>query len=181
VATEAFRRLKPRDFPKEVVTLDFDAAPDGSAIAEGQVLNEVYLPMGVRLHGSFEDSAIAATKYRVKPCTGWSAGNRTPLYEGVTTIQFVVPGKDVPAGVHYVGFYAAYVEPNSLSLPAFNAEGQVIGEVQSKVRGDDFLGLHSKIPIARIEIKTDRKIDKDFVIDDLKFDAPKDLSDMPEP
>jgi hypothetical protein len=178
-----FLSLLPDEFPGDVVVINFDTAPNGDAIVVGQDLSTVYKSKGCTIDSNIEGSDIIATDYRIRKAGGLSAGNREPLYQGGMTIRFFVPelGMDKPGGVHLVGFHTAYVSVGGVALVAYGEDGKAIGEIRNTKRGNDFIGMKSKVPIAYVEIKAVPMVDKDFAIDNLMFDVPKRLSKMPLP
>jgi len=178
-----FRRIEEDEFPENAVLIDFDVDPDGNQILEGRDLTRVYVDRGCTLETEFEDSVIQACNYRVHPGRRFCAGNRKPLYQGTITVRFCQPGKeDAPAGVHYVGFWIAYIEPRGSFLVALDKDGKPLGhKIHTRKRGHDYLGVYSKQPIAAVEIRLDPKIDQDHAIDNLRFDPPQPLTKMPLP
>ncbi len=172
-----------RVFPSDATRVDFDRQPDGNIIPENANLSEIYVPAGVTIATSIEDSYVARILYNVGGSSGeGSAATREPLYQGTLTIRFCKPGNArLPAGVHYVGFWISHVIQNGTTAQAFDGRGRHIGSVETTKLGRDFLGMHSNVPIAFLKIVPDVEIDEDYAIDDLVFDPPKTLAEAGDP
>ena len=122
-------------------------------------------------------------EYNVRGRSGGNCvANHEPLYQGALTIRFCQPGNaQVPAGVHYVGFWTAYVDPGRHGRCGHRRPGRILGEALTVNRGRDFLALKSERPIASIQVVPIEEIDEDFAIDDLCFDPPRTLADAGDP
>lgn len=170
-------------FPKNVTRVDFDRGPGGELLAPGRDLKETFVPLGVTLHTSFKESFVSVEDYNVRGRSGkLCVATHDPLYQGTLTLRFCLPGNaGVPAGVHYVGFWTAYIEPEGTLLEAYDVHNRLIGVVKTSTRGRDFLAVKSRTPIAYVKVTSDEEIDKDFAIDDLVFDPPVTLAEASDP
>lgn len=170
-------------FPKNVTRINFDRGPAGELLVPGRDLKEMFVPLGCTLHTSYEDSFVSVEDYNVRGRSGnLCIATHDPLYQGELTVRFCLPGNaGVPAGVHYVGFWTAYVEPGGTSLEAYDVHDRLIGVATTGARGRDFLAVKSRTPIAYIKVVCDEEIDKDFAIDDLFYDPPVTLSEASDP
>ena len=174
------RPLGPDAFGDEVRRIDFDHAPDGSAVQAGDSVETLYAPWGVILESENPDSYVAADGYAVASSSrGNSAANRKPRWMGDITLRFILPGSSGakprswrPGGVSRCGLFVAAVTPNGTGLEAFDRHGRLIGRVYTKRSGTDFLGIASKIPIFSVRVFDVPSIDPNFSIDDLLFDVP---------
>ena len=146
-------------------------------------MRDTFAPLGCTLQTSFADSFVSVEEYNVRGRSGqFCAATHEPLYQGTLTIRFCQPGDaTAPAGVKYVGFWTAYVDPGGTALRAFDAHDRMIGEAKTVNRGRDFLALKSTTPIAYIKVVPIEEVDKDFAIDDLFFDPPAILADANDP
>jgi hypothetical protein len=114
------------------------------------------------------------------PSRGNSCANQNPLWNGILTIRFCVPGQaKVSAGVTRVGFWIAEVSPNGTALEAYDAQDRRIAEIKVIKNGNDFLAVQSTVPIAYIKVVPNVAIDPDYTIDDLVFDPPRPFTFMP--
>ena len=173
-------------FPKNVTRVNFDRGPAGEITIVGKDIRDLYVPLGVTLHSEVPntpDTFISVEEYNVKGRSGEKcAATHDPLYQGTIVVRFCLPGNaGVPAGVHYVGFWTAYIEPEGTALQAFDVHDRLIGEVKTRVRGNDFLALRSDTPIAYVKVTPDTEIDEDHAIDDLFFDPPVTLAEASDP
>ena len=173
-------------FPKNVTRINFDRGPGGEITIVGKDIRDLYVPLGVTLESEVPNTAdtiISVEEYNVKGRSGEKcAATHDPLYQGTIVIRFCLPGNSgVPAGVHVVGFYTAYIEPEGTALQAYDVHDRLIGEVKTRVRGNDFLALKSATPIAYVKVVPDPEIDEDHAIDDLFFDPPVTLAEASDP
>jgi hypothetical protein len=168
-----------KHFPKNVTRISFDRGPNGELLVPGRDLYDMFVPLGFTLSTSEKDSFVSVEDYNVRGRSGQlCVATHDPLYQGQLTIRFCLPGNaGVPAGVHCVGFWTAYVEPEGTELQAYDVHDRLIGVARTKSRGRDFLCVKSTSPIAYIKAVCNESIDKDFAIDDLFFDPPVTLAE----
>lgn len=166
-------------FPKNVTRVSFDRGPDGELLVPGRDIHSMFVPLGCTFSTSEKDSFISVEDYNVRGRSGQLCiATHDPLYQGAITVRFCLPGNaEVPAGVHCVGFWTAYVEPAGTALEAYDVHDRLIGVARTKARGRDFLCVKSATPIAYIRAICNEEIDKDFAIDDLFFDPPVTLAE----
>ncbi|MCA9269489.1 MAG: hypothetical protein KDA41_13505, partial [Planctomycetales bacterium] len=169
-------------FPRNVTRINFDRGPSGEILIPGKDIRDVYVPLGCTLRAEVDrvpDAFISVEDYNVKGRSGnFCAAVHDPLYQGTIVVRFCLPGNaGVPAGVHNVGFWTAYIEPAGTALQAYDVHDRLIGEVKTRVRGNDFLALKSPTPIAYVKVVCDPEIDEDHAIDDLFFDPPVTLAE----
>ena len=169
--------------PKNVTRIDFDRGPQGEILSPGKDIRDVFISLGCTIEPLLKESKIAVQDYNVRGRSGkFCVANHDPLYQGEMLVRFCMPGNaGVPAGVHVVGFWTAYIEPNGTALEAYDVHDRLITVVKTRNRGRDFLCVKSNTPIAYVKITTDEEIDKDFAIDDLVFDPPVTLADASDP
>ncbi len=183
---ETFAEDNDEFFPKNVTRIHFDRGPGGELMVPGRDIKEMFVPLGCTLHSevpNVPDSFISVEDYNVKGRSGkFCAATHDPLYQGTIVVRFCLPGNaGVPAGVHTVGFWTAYIEPQGTALEAYDVHDRLIGVTKTRVRGNDFLALKSKTPIAYIKVTPDLEIDEDHAIDDLFFDPPVTLAEATDP
>jgi hypothetical protein len=154
-----------REQLREPTVIDFDTEPNGEPVRLGQVLDELYAPLGVNLRSSVPGSPIVADEYVVASGSRhWSAATRTPRWTGETFVRFDPP-------VQAAGFYIAHVYVGGTGVEAYDADNRLLGRIYTDQLGDDFLGLRSTdTPIARLRIFPVPNIDPNFTIDDLSFE-----------
>ncbi|MBI4616989.1 MAG: serine/threonine protein kinase [Planctomycetes bacterium] len=169
-----FRPLSPRDFPADTRAVTFDRDGDGQPILRGADVETAYLSWGLVFDAEHLGTIVYADEYVVQ---GKSRGNsgavRDPQWHGHVNLFIYVPGtvdpatrQGVPGGVHTVGVYVAQVAPGGTGLRAYSADGRVLREVLTAGSQTDFLGLESPVPIHRVEIFDDPRIDPNFTTDD---------------
>ena len=173
-------------FPKNVTRINFDRGPAGELTIPGRDIRDLYVPLGATIHSEMPnepDAFISVEEYNVKGRSGDKcAATHDPLYQGTIVVRFCLPGNSgVPAGVHVVGFWTAYIEPEGTALEAYDVHDRLIGLTKTRVRGNDFLAIKSKTPIAYIKVTPDTEIDEDHAIDDLFFDPPVTLAEAGDP
>jgi len=183
---EAIEEDRDELFPKNVTRINFDRGPNGEHTMVGKDIRDLYVPLGVTLHSEmpgYPDAFISVEEYNVKGRSGVKcAATHDPLYQGTIVVRFCLPGNSgVPAGVHYVGFWVAYIEKDGTTLEAYDVHDRLIGSVNTSVRGNDFLALKSRTPIAYIKVVPNVEIDEDHAIDDLVFDPPVTLAEASDP
>ena len=173
----------PGAFGKNATRIDFEKAPDGSQLTPGMDIGQTFVPRGFTLASSYPNSFVSVNNYNVRgPSGGNSCANQNPLWNGIITIRFCVPGQPkVAAGVTAVGFWIAEVSPNGTALEAYDAQDQRIAEIKVVKQGNDFLGVRSTVPIAYVRVVPNLAIDPDYTIDDLVFDTPHPFEFEPDP
>ncbi|MEQ8787866.1 MAG: hypothetical protein RIC55_16290 [Pirellulaceae bacterium] len=164
-------------FPKDVQRIDFDRGPQGETLQVGDDLRRTFVSQGVTITSS--GGIVSVEQYEVNGrSNGLCAATHDPVYQGVITIRFCLPGNErAPAGVRYVGFWTAHVAPDGTALEAYDIRGRRIAAIKTVRHRKDFLALHSNTPIASIKIVPDPEVDPDYAIDDLVFDTPKPLAE----
>lgn len=172
-------------FPKDVVWIDFERGPMGESMAVGDDIRRTFVAWGCTFTSSSggEGEFVSVEPYNVGGRSGGRcAANHDPLYQGVMTIRFCLPGNErAPAGVRYVGFWTSHIAVDGTSLEAYDVRGRRIAEIKTARTQKDFLALESNTPIAYIKIVPHEEIDPDFAIDDLVFDTPKPLAEAGDP
>ncbi len=171
----------PEAFGKDTTRIDFETAPDGTALTAGMDIGQTFVPKGFTLATSYEDSFVSVNNYNVRgPSGGNSCATHNPLWNGVVTIRFCVPGQPkVPAGVTRVGLWIAEVAPDGTALEAYDSRGQRIAEIKVVKQGNDFLGVRSSVPIAYVKIVPNMAIDPNYTFDDLVYDTPRPFTFVP--
>lgn len=173
----AFERLRrgPAGFGDRVITFDTDA--QGRPIAQGTDVETAWREWGVILDSEIATSVIFADSYVVEGVSrGNSGSTKQPLWTGHVNLCFFLPGsvlsegrQGVPAGVHHVGVYVAAVSPRGTGLRGYGLDGRILHEVLTENSGTDFIGMRSPVPIHRVEVFDDPKIDNNFTTDDFVF------------
>jgi hypothetical protein len=173
----------PEAFGKGATRIDFETAPDGTPLTAGMDIGQTFVARGFTLATSYTNSFVSVNNYSVRgPSGGNSCATQNPLWNGIITIRFCVPGQPkVPAGVTAIGFWIAEVSPNGTALEAYDAQDHRIAEIKVIKQGNDFLGVRSTIPIAYIKVVPNLAIDPDYTIDDLVFDTPRPFEFDPHP
>ena len=99
---------------------------------------------------------------------------------------FCVPGlPDIPAGVHEFGLFLSRAEnPRDFILEAYNQDSQLLATTEATDEFCVFLGVRSNEPIAFVRVlsnpylfELDRKVDKNYAIDNIWFGPPTPLHD----
>ena len=161
-------------------TISFDADPLGNSLEIGDDIGLRYADWGVLFQTSMPGKYVSVNDYEVAgPSRGLSAATHDPLYEGVVTVRFCVPGNPgVPAGVNAVGVWLAIVEPNGTTMQAFDVRGNQIKQLTTLMGPSEFLGIRSAEPIHAIRIVPHPGIDANYTMDDLVFSKPRALDDV---
>jgi hypothetical protein len=169
------RRLAMADFPAGCVEEGFERTPDGQPLGVGQNIQKTFVPRGFTLSTSVANSFVSVNSFTVSgKSKGFSVANHQPLWEGEITIKFVLPGReDVPAGVTHFGCYMAAVVPKGTALVAEDIHGRELGRVETQNNGHDFVGIHSPVPMHKIRVVPDTKLDRDYTLDDFIFTPPQ--------
>ncbi|GMV80682.1 MAG: hypothetical protein AMXMBFR7_18660 [Planctomycetota bacterium] len=180
------RRIDADDdaaFGAQPTRIDFERAPSGEALRAGQDIREAFVARGFRLSTSIENAIVSVNDYNVQGRSqGLSCATHQPLWQGQITIRFCVPGQpSAPACVSAFGLWIAAVSPNSTSIEAYDAFGKPILTVATTRGPNQFLGLHSRVPIASIKVVPNLAVDPDYTIDDLVFDAPRPVQELAHP
>jgi hypothetical protein len=175
--TEPIRKDLDVLFPDDSIRIDFEFDSKGDALRPGQDVSRRFIPDGVIIGTSVEDSFFSVNDHEVSSRSrGQSGATHQPLFHGTITLRFCVPGdENEPAGVTHVGLYAAVVLEGGTSLAAYDAYGHRIATVLTETGSHQFLGLRSNVLIHRVEIIPDKTIDPDVTIDDLVFSVPEPL------
>jgi hypothetical protein len=165
-------------FGKSPTRIDFEADPAGKRLEVGEDIHKRFVDRGVLLSTSIKDAIVSVENYEVHGRSrGRCAATHDPVYQGTLTIRFCKPGDaDEPAGVHAVGFFVEHIAPKGTSLVAYDGSDKQIGVIPTNKSRGQFLGIHSRRPIARIDVVPNPDIDPDYAIDDLTFDKPVALS-----
>ena len=131
-------------------------------------------------------------KYPNTPTGGESAcvvdasGTYRKRFEGKMEFTFCVPGlPDIPAGVYEFGLFLSRVEnARDFILEAYNQDSQLLATTEASDENCVFLGVRSNEPIAFVRVlsnpylfEVDRKIDKNYAIDNIWFGPPTPLHD----
>ncbi|MGI9239802.1 MAG: hypothetical protein ACR2RV_03320 [Verrucomicrobiales bacterium] len=175
--TEPIRQDLDALFPDDCCRIDFEFDSMGEPLRPGQDISRRFIPDGVIITTSIEDSFFSVNDFAVPGRSrGQSGATHSPLFYGTLSMRFCVPGNEnEPAGVTHVGLYAAIVQEGGTSLAAYDASGHRIATVTTKLGSHEFIGLRSNVPIHRIEIIPNKDIDPDVAIDDLVFSVPEGL------
>jgi len=166
-------------FPTNARRVDFSADPQGKGFQVGENIGRRFIDWGFTLDTSISGAIVSVTSYNVGGRSGGnSAATHRPLYQGVLTVRFCLPGNArIPAGVRYVGLWVSHVSPNGTALAAFDAAGRQIADIRVIRPTRDFLAVRSSVPIAYIKVVPNIQIDADYAIDDLVFDRPLPLEE----
>ncbi len=183
VSAERIQTDEDRLFPNNLTRIGFDTTPDGKAIAIGENVGRLFIPKGFTISTSVSGSIVSVNNFDVGGRSrGLSCATHQPLWEGVLTIRFCLPGNDrVAAGVTHVGLWIAEVTPNGTKMEAYDAQDRLLAEIKTVASGHDFLAVRSPVPIATIKIVPNLQIDPNYTIDDLAFDTPMPLSEWGDP
>src|SRR5204863_9293004 len=93
-----------------------------------------------------------------------------PEWEGVMTLRFHRPGDPgTPASVRAFGLWIAHVFPDGTRLQALDGDGVVVGEIEARCTGSDFLGFESEVPISAVRVVPIPAIDPHSSVDVLVF------------
>jgi hypothetical protein len=172
-------------FPKDVVRIDFERGPMDESLAVGEDIRRTYVAWGCTFTSVYEgeEKFVSVEPYNVGGRSGGRcAANHNPLYQGVMTVRFCLPGNErAPAGVRYVGFWTSHIAVDGTTLEAYDVRGRRIAEIKTIRSQRDFLALESNTPIAYIKIVPNEEVDPDYAIDDLVFDTPKPLAEAGDP
>ncbi|MGE3854359.1 MAG: hypothetical protein AB7K09_21695, partial [Planctomycetota bacterium] len=176
--TRPLRQDTAAIFPAPVTRIDFETDPDGRPLVIGENVERRFIAAGFTLSTSIPGAFVSVNSYIVGGRSKQqSCATHIPLFRGEITIRFCMPGREhVPAGVHRVGLWIAYVSPNGTSIEAYDANDQRIAVVPVVGNVNDFLGVESRTPIAYIKVVPNMAIDPDYTIDDLVFDTPRPLA-----
>ena len=161
-------------FTSRATRIDFERRADGTPLRPGESVEHAYTPLGLELSTSIGTSFVGANSYVVAGRSlGNSAATVSPVWEGVMTLRFHVPGLPKrPATVRAFGLWIAHVFPDGTKLEAIDAHGSVVGEIATRCLGTDFLGFQSDVPIAAVRVVPNLAIDPNFTVDDLVFTPP---------
>ncbi|MCW8133962.1 MAG: hypothetical protein KIS92_26690, partial [Planctomycetota bacterium] len=167
----------------ERTRIDFETAPDGSALTPGMDVGKTFVAKGFAISTSIEGSIVSVNNYNVQGrSNGNSCATHQPLWEGSLTIRFCVPGRPgIPAGVTRAGLWIAAVMADGTALEAYDARGKRIAEIKTTRGPNEFLGVRSRVPIACLKVVPNPNIDPNYTIDDLVFDAPRPLDAFGHP
>ena len=172
-----------RNFPADVVRIDFDRGPRGESLDIGQDIGKVFVAQGCTMKSLVEGAIISVEQYNVGGRSGGRcAATHEPLYQGEIEIRFCLPGNEnAPAGVTSVGCYVSFVSPGGTGLRAYDVLNRLIAEVKTVKSQSDFLGIKSERRIAYVRLVPYPEIDKDYAFDDLTFDPPRPLAEAGVP
>lgn len=167
-------------FPANAIRVGFGTGPDGAELVKGTIVDDLYIPWGVRFSTSIENGNLCVFQFNVGGAAsglpaagGQQKDSEEENYKGVTTIRFHAPGRpDVPATVSMFGCYMAIVQPQGTLVRFFDLQGQLISELATTRKSWEFIGFRSPRPIARVEIHPTR-LDSNYAIDDVYFDPPQ--------
>ncbi len=171
----ALKRLEAKEFPAHCIEEGFEATPDGRKLKIGENIERLFVSKGFLLSTSVKDSFVSVNDFVVHgKSRGLSAATHQPLFTGEITITFVKPGNEhLPAAVTHFGCWIAYVEVNGTELHAYDLQGREIGMIATRQQGHDFLGVQSTVPIHKIRIVPNLKIDPDYTLDDFIYTPPQ--------
>ena len=181
------------DAPDQTI-IDFQTDPFGNQFSVGQDLATTYSTYGLLTGAEETRRHFGAAIYKFKKTPIEIEGNQCAtvvvrtssgksLFEGTAEFTFCVPGETAnPAGVHRFGMLFAEVEhARDFVVEAFDAHGNLLGNVESTDHSCCFAGFESSIPIAKVQIKQNpyldrdkvqRKIDRTYACDNLVFTTP---------
>ena len=174
-AGHGLRRLQAEEFPRGCLEEGFENTPDGRRLRPGENIERLFIRKGFTLATSVKTSYVSVNDFAVQgKSRGFSAATHQPLFTGEITITFVKPGHEhIPAGVTHFGCWIAWIEPNGTSLHAYDLQGREIGTIATTRTGHEFLGMTSAIPIHRIRVVPNLKIDADYTLDDFIYSPPQ--------
>jgi len=172
-----------RNFPDDVVRIDFDQGPRGESLDVGQDIGKVYVAKGCTMRSLIDGAIVSVEQYNVGGRSGGRcAATHEPLYQGEIEIRFCLPGNEnAPAGVTSVGCYVSFISPGGTGLQAYDVLNRLITEVKTVNSSRDFLGIKSERRIAYVRLVPYPEIDKDYAFDDLTFDPPRPLAEAGVP
>lgn len=173
---QTVRQLEGPDDPafgSEARSISFDVDTEGRPLKVGDDISSRFVGDGVTFSTSAQGSFVSVNVYEVSgPSRGLSAATHDPLYEGMVTIRFSMPGNPgVPAGVESAGLWLAVVKEHGTTLQALDASGEIITEIDTTIAPSQFLGLRSETPIHALRLIPHPDIDPNYTIDDLIFTA----------
>jgi len=161
IRVERIKSDDDRAFPEKIARIDFKNAPDGKPLGIGQDVGKTFIPSGITIETSIPNAIVSVNDYNVAGRSGGlSCATHQPLWEGILTIRFCLPGNDrIPAGVTHVGLWIAAVSPDGTKLEAYDAHDRLLAEIKTVAQGHDFLAVRSNIPIAYIKVVPNPRID----------------------
>ena len=179
--------------PKRVI--DFDSLEDTDDTTSKDLTNS-FIDRGIIMNADgkgFVGLSGYPFKYPDTPCGGESAcvvdasGLYRKRFEGNMQFSFCQPGlPDIPAGVNEFGLFLSRVDrARDFIMEAYNQESQLLATTEATDEHCVFLGVRSNEPIAFVRVlsnpylfEVDRKVDKNYAIDNLWFSAPQPLHDV---
>jgi len=126
----------------------------------GDKLDDVYSERGVLLHATDAGGTVEASGDAIQ---GFSAGRSLITKKSDLEFRFVLPKTKgaVNAGVLHVGAVVRTEGPGSMGIAAYDAAGRLLAQIMNSAPAnappgaagrDQFLGITSKTPIARVRI-----------------------------
>lgn len=190
VTVELFQEFEGHFYQPDQTVIEFEEAPSGAELARRKDVGEIFIPQGLLLESEkpgFVGISGFGFRYPQLPpkdnsvCVFETVGGIAIGFKGVMELRFCMPNqRAVSAGVHELGLFIANVNHSrDFIMEAYNADGQILGNVESSDQRCSFVGIKSSEPITFVRIlanpylfRTTRKIDEDFAIDNLCFSKP---------
>jgi len=174
--------------------LTMDKIPDPKAPAgapkplvaakAGDRLENAYAEWGVLVRATEANAAVAVSEEKLR---SFSGGLSLAAKKSDLEVRFVAPKSDAAlieesAGVLYAGAMVRTAGPGTVGLAAYDAAGRLLVQVVNLAAAanvppgmprDEFLGVRSKTPIARLRffrLGTLKEQNADFLLDDLIHD-----------
>lgn len=194
VAPETLHKHKDEFYETPERVIDFESVEVQDTKASKD-LTTTFIDRGVIMNADgagFVGLANYAFQYPDTPTGGESAcvvdasGTYRKRFEGKMEFTFCVPGlPDIPAGVHEFGLFLSRAEnPRDFILEAYNQDSQLLATTEATDEFCVFLGVRSNEPIAFVRVlsnpylfELDRKVDKNYAIDNIWFGPPTPLHD----
>ena len=194
LAVETLHKHEPRFYKDPERFIDFDSIEETDE-RSSKDLTKAYIDRGVIMNADgkgFIGLSGYPFKYPETPTGGESAcvvdasGLYRKRFEGNMQFSFCVPGlPDIPAGVNEFGLFLSRVDhARDFIMEAYNQESQLLATAEATDEHCVFLGVRSNEPIAFIRVlsnpylfEVDRKVDKNYAIDNVWFGTPQPLPD----
>ncbi len=203
VKVRMFHTYENEFYTSKQVLVDFNQSPSGSKLKKDTNVEDVFIPMGLKVGTEEENGFVAMSGYPFRfnappsggtICVYKNTGSFTSRFKGIMEFQFCMPNqKSVPAGVHEFGLFMARVNfPRSFLVEAYNADGQILAAVESTDKNCVFGGIKSNELITKIRIianpylfRIEQEVDEDYAVDHVCFSPPVPVSNPklshPEP
>lgn len=177
------------DAPGQTI-IDFQTDAFGNQMADRYDLSETYSSYGLLTRSPEARNKVGSVLYGFKNAPIQLEGRKcaavvSPIkkFEGIAEFTFCVPGELAnTAGVHRFGMLFEEVDHSrDFVVEAFDAYGNMLGNVEATDQKCCFAGFESSVPIAKIRIQKnpylkllglEREIDATYAFDNLVFTTP---------